>query len=103
MIPLAILGFLTGTVFAWGFRVWILIPTTLLTFAPLIIYQCSNGTDFLTAAAGALLMALVPQFGYAFGILTRHGLLMLRIPRANQADIAVGRPLGDRHLSDLID
>ncbi|SRR5260370_26028620 len=91
MIPLAIL-FLIGTVFAWGFRVWILIPATLLMFASLTIYQWSNGTDFLTAAAGALLMALVPQFGYAFGLLARNGLLMLRIPRTDQADIAVRRP-----------
>jgi hypothetical protein len=91
MIPLAILGFLTGTVFAGGFRVWILIPTTLLMFASLTIYRWSNGTDFLTAAAGALLMAPVPQLSYAFGLLARNGLLMLRIPRTNHADIAVRR------------
>jgi hypothetical protein len=91
MIPAAILGFLIGSIFAWGFRVWILIPTTLLMFASLTIYQWSKGRDFLTAAAGALLMALVPQLGYAFGLIARTGLLMLRIPRTTQSDITVRR------------
>src|ERR1700737_1032187 len=91
MIPVAILGFLIGTVFAWGFRVWILIPTTLLMFASLTIYKWSNGTHFLTAIASGLLMAVVPQLGYAFGLIARTGLLMLRIPRTNQADIPVRR------------
>jgi hypothetical protein len=81
MIPVAILGFLIGTVFAWGFRVWILIPTTLLIFASLTIYQWNEGSHFLTAVADGLLVALVPQLGYAFGLMARTGLLMLRIPR----------------------
>jgi hypothetical protein len=91
MIPAAILGFLIGTIFAWGFRVWILIPTTLLMFASLTIYQWSKGRDFLTAVGGGLLVALVPQIGYAFGLIARTGLSMLRIPRTNQADIPVRR------------
>jgi hypothetical protein len=91
MIPVAILGFLIGAVFAWGFRVWILIPTTLLMFASLIIYQCNEGTNFLTAAANGLLVALVPQLGYAFGLVVRTGLLMLRIPRKTSAGFLVKR------------
>lgn len=91
MIPVAILGFLIGAVFAWGFRVWILVPTTLLMFVSLTIYQWNEGASFLTAAAGGLLLAFIPQFGYAFGLMTRTGLLMLRIPRENKAVIAVRR------------
>ena len=91
MIPVAILGFLIGTVFAWGFRVWILVPTTLLVFATLTIYQWSEGTPLLTALARGLLVALVPQFGYAFGLIAHTGLLMLRIPRKTDAGVLVRR------------
>src|ERR1700704_5073601 len=91
MIPVAIIGFLTGTVFAWGFRVWILVPTTLLMFASLTIYQLSEGTHFLTALGSSLLVALVPQLGYAFGLMARTGLLMLRIPRKTDPGVLVRR------------
>ena len=91
MIPVAILGFLIGTVFAWGFRVWILVPTTLLMFASLTIYQWSEGTHFLTAVASGLLVAMVPQLGYVFGLMARTGLLMLRIPRKANAGVRVRR------------
>ena len=91
MIPVAILGFLIGAVFAWGFRVWILVPTTFLTFILLTIYQWNAGAHFLSAAAGGLLLAFIPQFGYAFGLMVRTGLLMLRIPRENGAVIPVRR------------
>jgi hypothetical protein len=94
MIPVAIFGFLIGTVFAWGFRVWILIPTTLLTFASLTIYRWYEGSHFLTAVASGLLVALVPQLGYAFGLMARTGLLMLRISRkANEGVLAERRPV----------
>ena len=91
MIPVAILGFLIGAVFALGFRVWILIPTTLLTFAALTIYRWSEGTSLLTAIASGLLIALFPQLGYAFGLMARTGLLMLRIPRKANAGVLVRR------------
>jgi len=91
MIPVAILGFLIGAVFAWGFRVWILVPTTLLLFVSLTVYQCSEGAPFLTAVAGSLLLAFIPQLGYAFGLMTRTGLLMLRIPRETKALIPARR------------
>jgi hypothetical protein len=94
MIPVAILGFLIGTVFAWGFRVWILIPTTLVMFATLTIYQWSAGTHFLAALASGLLVALAPQLGYAFGLMARTGLVMLRVPRkTDAADLATRRPV----------
>jgi hypothetical protein len=93
MIPVAIIGFLTGTVFAWGFRVWILIPTTLAMFLSLTIYQCINGTHFLAAIGSSLLVAMVPQFGYAFGLMARTGLLMLRVPRKTNAAVLARRRL----------
>jgi hypothetical protein len=91
MIPVAILGFLLGTVFAWGFRVWILIPTTFLMFASLTIFQWNAGTNLLSAIASSLLVAMVPQLGYVFGLMTRTVLLMLRIPRKNDAGVLVRR------------
>ena len=91
MIPVAILGFLIGAVFAWSFRVWILIPTTLLMLASLTIYQWNEGTHFLTATASGLLVALVPQLGYAFGLVARTRLFMLRIPRKTSAGVLVRR------------
>src|ERR1700730_14638630 len=91
MIPVAIIGFLTGTVFAWGFRVWILVPTTLLMFVSLTIYQWIKGTHFLAAAGSSLLVAMVPQFGYGFGLMARTGLLMLRIPPKTNSAVLVRR------------
>jgi cell division protein FtsX len=91
MIPLAILGFLIGAVFAWGFRVWILIPTTLLLLVALTIYQWNEGLHFLVAVGSGLLVALMPQLGYMFGLLSRTGLLMLRIPRKTLAGNLVRR------------
>jgi hypothetical protein len=80
MIPVAILGFLIGAVFAWGFRVWILIPTTLLVFFSKMIFEQIDGTNFLTAVGVSFLLGMAPQLGYAFGLLARNGLVMLRSP-----------------------
>jgi hypothetical protein len=91
MLPVAILGFLTGTVFAWGFRVWMLIPTTLLMFVSLTIYQWIEGAHFFSALTSGLLVAMVPQLGYAFGLMARTGLSMLQIPRKTKAGILVRR------------
>jgi hypothetical protein len=91
MIPVATFGFLVGAVFAWAFRVWILIPTTLLLWASLSIYQWSEGTRFLTAVASSLLISIMPQLGYAFGLMARTGLSMLRMPRTSGTAIPVRR------------
>jgi hypothetical protein len=90
MLPVVILGFLTGTVFAWGFRVWILIPTTLLMFASLTIYQWIEGAHFFKGLGSGFLVALVPQLGYAFGLMARTGLLMLQIPRKPRQAFLLG-------------
>jgi hypothetical protein len=85
MIPVAILGFLVGAVFAWGFRVWILIPTTLLLLVSLTVYQWSEGAHLLPAIASGLLISIMPQLGYAFGLVARTAVLMLRVPRKTTA------------------
>jgi hypothetical protein len=87
MIPVAIFAFLVGAVLAWGFRVWILIPTTLLTIATLMIFGLSIGAGFLTAVASSLLVGLAPQLGYAFSLMTRSALVFLRSPRKSHVAI----------------
>jgi hypothetical protein len=81
MIPVAILGFLIGAVLAWGFRVWILFPVTLLAFFAKMIFELIVGTDFLPAMGVSLVIGLVPQLGYAFGLSARTALVVLRSPR----------------------
>jgi hypothetical protein len=85
MIPVAILGFLVGAVFGWGFRVWILIPTTMLLLAALTVYQWSEGAHFLPAIAIGFLISITPQLGYAFGLVARTAVLMLPVPRKTTA------------------
>src|ERR1700693_2456908 len=81
MIPVAILGFLIGAVLAWGVRVWILLPVTLLAFFSKMIFELIVGTDFLPAIGVSLVTGLVPQLGYAFGLSARSALVALRSPR----------------------
>jgi hypothetical protein len=85
MIPVAILGFFIGAVFAWGFRVWILVPVTLILVVSLTVYQWSEETNLLPAIASGLLVSIMPQLGYAFGLVTRAGVLM---PRARKTKLA---------------
>jgi hypothetical protein len=80
MIAVAILGFLIGAVFAWGFRVWILVPVTLILVVSLTVYQWSEEPNLLPAIASGLLVSIMPQLGYAFGLATRAGVLMPRVP-----------------------
>jgi hypothetical protein len=82
MIPVAILFFLIGAVLAWGFRVWILVPITVLALIVAIILELALGASVTTAIGFSLLLGPVPQFGYAFGLLARYSLVMLRSPRS---------------------
>jgi hypothetical protein len=91
MVAVAVVGFLTGAVLAWGLRVWVLVPVTVILFASLTIFHLSSGTLSLATAVGGLLMALVPQLGYAFGLAARTGLLILRLPRKHHAVIFAKR------------
>jgi hypothetical protein len=81
MISAAILEFLIGAVLAWGFRVWILLPVTLLAFFAKMIFELIVGTDFLMVVGVSLVLGLVPQLGYAFGLFARSALVGLRSPR----------------------
>src|SRR5437868_14149477 len=81
MSPVAILFFLVGAVLAWGFRVWILVPITLLATVAAMVLKLALGASLLVAIADSLLLGLLPQVGYAFGLLARNALVMLRSPR----------------------
>jgi hypothetical protein len=91
MIPVAVVGFLIGAVLAWVFRVWVLIPVTVIIFVSLTIFHLSAGTLSLATVAGSFLVALVPQLGYAFGLVARAGLLILRPQRKDHAVIFTKR------------
>jgi len=91
MVAVAVVGFLTGAVLGWAFRVWVLIPVTVILFASLTIFHSSTGTLSLATVAGSFLVALVPQLGYAFALLARTGLLILRLPRKDHAVIFAKR------------
>lgn len=80
MIPGVIFAFLIGSVLAWGFRVWILVPVTLLAIIISLILELSIGATFATAAGHAIVTGLAPQFGYAFGLLARNTILASRLP-----------------------
>lgn len=88
MIPVAIFLFLVGAVLAWGFRVWILVPLTLLAIIVPVAVGLSTGAGLLAACGYGLLCGLAPQLGYAFGLFARHVLLMMRSPR-NSRDASV--------------
>ncbi|MCK1396169.1 hypothetical protein [Bradyrhizobium sp. 1] len=80
MIPAAIFLFLVGAVLAWAFRVWILMPLSLLAILFAIVLDLVSGATFLEACGHSLLVGMTPQFGYAFGLLARSALLGLRAP-----------------------
>ena len=85
MIPVVIIIFLVGAVLAWGFRVWILIPVTLLAGIISMTVELSLGAGFLAACGYGLLIGVAPQLGYAFGLLARATLVTLRSPMAQHS------------------
>jgi hypothetical protein len=91
MIPVAIFAFLVGAVLAWGFRVWILVPLALLAFLAMMIFGMIAGADFSTAIGHSLVIGALPQFGYAFGLLARTALVVLRSPRKAHAIVGQHR------------
>ena len=94
MISAAILEFLIGAVLAWGFRVWILLPVTLLAFFAKMIFELIVNTNFLAAVGISLVLGLVPQRGYAFGLFARSALVALRPTRnARTGDLGNERPV----------
>ena len=94
MISAAILTFLIGAILAWGFRVWILLPVTLLAFFAKMIFELIVGTNFLAAVGISLMLGLVPQLGYAFGLFARSALVALRpTHKAQIGDLGNERPV----------
>ncbi|MBW7971545.1 hypothetical protein [Bradyrhizobium sp. BR 10289] len=80
MISAAIFSFLAGAVLAWAFRVWILVPLTLLALLFGFVVDIASDATVLDAFGHALLVGMAPQFGYAFGLITRSTLTGLRAP-----------------------
>jgi hypothetical protein len=85
MIPLAIFLFLVGAVLAWGFRVWILVPITVLATISAVILDLALGDNTWLAFGYGALTGMVPQLGYAFGLLARSTLLAVRSPLATRS------------------
>ena len=75
MTPVAIFLFLTGAVLAWRFRVWILVPFSLIAIVVTFLIQLSLGTGLAIAFGYGLLVGFTPQVGYAFGLLAQSTLL----------------------------
>lgn len=81
MIPTVLFTFLTGAVLSRGFRVWVLIPLTLISALAAFGVQIAMGQPAAVATANAVLIGLAPQAGYAGGLLGRSLLAALRRPR----------------------
>ena len=81
MVQVVIVGFLIGAMASWGFRVWALIPLTLVIFLGVTCYHLHADQRILSAIADGLLAALAPQAGYASGLTISGVLLALRPPR----------------------
>ncbi|WP_369726048.1 hypothetical protein AB8Z38_16000 [Bradyrhizobium sp. LLZ17] len=75
MTPVAILLFLVGAVLAWRFRVWILVPFSLIAIVVTFVTQLSLGAGLAVACGYGMLMGFAPQTGYAFGLLAQTTLL----------------------------
>ncbi|MGY4606944.1 hypothetical protein ACVW16_005356 [Bradyrhizobium sp. USDA 4474] len=75
MTPVAIFLFLAGAVLAWRFRVWILVPFSLIAGVVTCLTQLSAGAGLAVACGKGFLMGFAPQTGYAFGLLAQTTLL----------------------------
>jgi hypothetical protein len=82
MIPGAIFSFLVGAVLSWSFRVWILVPVTLVAMAVAMTAELALGGSLLAACGDGLVIWIAPQFGYGFGLFARSTLVVLRSPLA---------------------
>jgi hypothetical protein len=84
MIPVAILLFLIGAVLAWGFRVWILVPISLVAMIAPVLVELALGAGLSVAFGYGLLVGLAPQLGYGFGLFAQNTLVVLRSPRSSR-------------------
>lgn len=78
MIPVALFLFLASAVLAWRFRVWILVPVTLIATVATPLIELSLDASGAAAFGHALFVGLVPQLGYALGLLAQRTLVALR-------------------------
>lgn len=85
MIPVAIFSFLVGAVLAWGFRVWIIVPITLLAAIAAVIVELMHDGSFASAMGHVLVIGVLPQLGYGFGLFARHTLALLQAPLAKRS------------------
>ena len=84
--------------FRLGFSSLILVPFTLILVVSFAVYQWSEETNLLPAIASGLLVSIMPQLGYAFGLVTRAGVLMPRVPRKTKVTFWQGA-FGHQHLA----
>jgi hypothetical protein len=92
MIPGAIFSFLVGAVLAFSFRVWILVPVTLLATVIAMTIELALGASFPTACGYGVFVGIAPQLGYAFGLFARSTLAMrspLAARTARSASVAM--------------
>lgn len=82
MIPVAIFLFLASAVLAWRFRVWILVPVSLIATLATVLVELSLGAGWGAALGHGLLISLIPQLGYALGLLAQSTQLALRSGRS---------------------
>jgi hypothetical protein len=76
-----IIGFLVGAVASLAFRVWALVPLTLIMFLSSTFFCLYQGLPAVLALADGLLAGLAPQMGYAAGLAMAGIVLALRPPR----------------------
>ncbi|MGY4626725.1 hypothetical protein [Bradyrhizobium sp. USDA 4486] len=88
MVPVALFSFLVGAVLAWRFRVWILVPVTLLAAIAATLLALLHGEDFASTLSQAFLAGALTQIGYGFGLVGRHVLAVLRTPSATRSRTA---------------
>jgi len=74
MAPAVIFSFLVGAVLASNFRVWILVPLSLIAFLFTLICAYFSGAGLFQCIGSSLLIGITPQFGYTFGLLTKIAL-----------------------------
>jgi hypothetical protein len=85
MFPLAIFLFLAGATLAWAYRVWVMVPVTMLAMLVAFGFMLALGSDVLGAFGRSLLIGVMPQLGYALGLLTRSTLAAMRTPRTSRS------------------
>src|SRR4051812_18145293 len=91
MIPVAIFLFLTGAVFSWRFRVWILVPFSVLVVVVAFLIEILVGISFAAALGYAVLIGFAPQFGYVFGLFAQNTLSIRSSPQPTSRKLAVAR------------